>query len=843
MKEERETLGNNVIPLNYSIRIEPDFKTFKYKGSEVISIDIKKGAKSISLNAIEIKVKKASLAQNGKEYPARVKMDERRQLLTLAFKSPFQGKAQLIVEFAGSCDDSLRGLYRSKYKQGKTERYILTTQFEPADARKAFPCFDEPELKATFDLSLVIDKDMEAISNMPVKSSRKAGKRKKELAFRTTPRMSTYLLYIGIGNFERVSTNYRGIRLSAVTVPGKAKDTRMALGYCKSFLEFYESYFGIKFPLPKMDILAIPDFSAGAMENWGAITFREVELLGNEKTTSIVFKQRRAEVIAHELAHQWFGDLVTMKWWDDLWLNESFATFMAGKAVESVFPNWEYGLQDQVSNLSTAFGADQYISTHPINAKVRNPGQINEIFDEISYEKGGSVLMMLEDYVGKENFRAGLKRYLSRHSYSNATKDDLWNAIGEVSGKKGIGRFAEVAKGWIDKAGYPIITVSETKDGIELKQRRFSMLESNLNGIWPIPVNYVIDGSRQAPVLFDREKSSVKAQFQGYVKLNYGQKGFYRVSYPENMLNALGSAISEKRIDPLDAWGVERDLFALAMSSRIKLEGYLDFVERYCMDQEYPLDSGVSAHLSGLNSMLEGSKKFGKRVRQLNLEYHKALLGKLGWEEKPDERNVTTLLRAGTITELGMAGDSTVMSRANEMFADYRKTGKRIEKNIRGAIFRTIAYRGNLETYNEFIRLFKAETAPDEQRRFMIAIGSFKDESIARRALDFSMSKDVRLQDSCFLPMYVVLTDTGKRIIWEWTKKNWKGFMKRYSPGVHMLDHFVENLAGTDNRKARDEISEFFSRKENSRDDMKKALKQTLESIDILIRFKEFNNA
>ncbi|MGI0100597.1 MAG: M1 family metallopeptidase, partial [Candidatus Micrarchaeaceae archaeon] len=451
----RKTLGDNVIPMEYILEFEPDFRTFRYKGKCTIKVLIKKPTNKIALNSAELAIRDARVTSGKDIQDASIRTSAKDETLLLVLKRPAKGKAELCIEFDGTNNDGMYGFYRSRYLNNGKEGYILTSQFEPADARKAFPCFDEPEFKAVFSLSFIVDSNLEAISNMPIKNTKALGS-KKRITFYTTPRMSTYLLYLAVGKFEYNTSKYRNMMFRVITVPGRGKNTKMPMDFGKRFLKFYESYFGIDFPLPKMDLIAIPDFSAGAMENWGAITFREIELLGDEKATSTAVKQRIAEVIAHELAHQWFGDLVTMRWWDDLWLNESFATFMATKAVDSVFPEWEFGLQDSVGILSTALAADQYMSTHPINVRVSEPSEINEIFDSISYDKGGSVLAMLEDYAGKEAFRKGLHAYLGKHAYSNATKYDLWDAIEAITRKIDKNtKFSKVAKDWIDKTGYP----------------------------------------------------------------------------------------------------------------------------------------------------------------------------------------------------------------------------------------------------------------------------------------------------------------------------------------------------------------------------------------------------
>ncbi len=843
-KETRKTLGKNAVPKNYKLLLEPNLKTFKYKGSETVETIVKESCKAIRLNAAELEVADATIESGGVTQKARIKFNKEDEELALTFGKSVKGNVKIHITFTGTNNYGMYGFYRSKYSLKGKEAYMLTSQFEAADARKAFPCFDEPSFKATFELSFLVDKELNCISNMPVKSEKSSGNSKKLVTFHRTPKMSSYLLYLGVGKFERKSSRYKKIDFGVVTVPGKSKDAVMALEFGKKFLAFYESYFGVDFPLPKMDLIAVPDFAAGAMENWGAITFREIELLGDEKSTSVSRKQRIAEVIAHELAHQWFGDLVTMEWWDDLWLNESFATFMATKAVDSVFPKWEFGLQDSIDTISTALSADQYISTHPINVTVNEPKEIVEIFDRISYEKGGSLLAMLEDYAGKEIFRKGLHSYLKKHSYSNATKYDLWNAIEEVvskGGDKKQTKFAEVAKGWIDKTGYPIVEVQEEAGGFRLLQSRYLLLnDKKIDEIWQIPVHYTTKGSGDNFMLFGTRDAKLGVD-SAYLKLNHAQKGIYRVRYPDRLLNELGHSIKSGLMENVDAWGVENDLYAMARSSRIDVSRYMDFAERYCFGGDYPLSFSVSGHLNGLEILFSDNEKMSKRVRDLSIRYHKNLLDRVGLKESADERNITTLSRSMAISSLGLNGHEDVLNMARKMFNDYLATGKQVPKNIRSAVYNTVAWHGDEKTYAILVGLYKKEDAQEEKRRLLVALSNSSKPELVKRALEFSLSKEVRPQDAFVVSGVASSNEVGKKLVWDWTRKNWKKFMKMYDGGTHMLSGFVGNLGLIDDESKKKEIEAFFAQKGNMRKDMERTLKQTLELIEANIRFKEFN--
>ena len=535
-----------------------------------------------------------------------------------------------------------------------------------------------------------------------------------------------------------------------------------------------------------------------------------------------------------------------MEWWDDLWLNESFATFMATKAVDSVFPKWEFGLQNSIDVISTALSADQYISTHPINVMVNDPKEIDEIFDRISYEKGGSLLAMLEDYVGKEVFRKGLHNYLKRHSYSNATKYNLWNSIGEVANKnkgKKLAKFAEVAKGWIDKTGYPIIEIKEDAKGFSLLQSRYLLLNNKrFDDVWQIPVHYITKSSGDNFMLLDTRSAKLDID-SDYLKLNHAQKGIYRVRYPDRMLNELGLSIRSGMMDSVDGWGVENDLYALARSSRIKALEYIDFVEKYCLEGDYPLSFSVSGHLNGLGILFCDNEALSEKIKELGIRYHKMLLDKIGWVESANERNITTLSRSMAISSLGINGNEDVVNRSRTMFNDYISSGKQIPKNIRSAVYNIVAWNGDESTYDTLVKLYKKVEIQEEKRRLLIALSNSSKAELVKKALDFSLSKDVRPQDIFVVSSVASSNKVGKKLIWEWTRKNWKEFMRRYSSGTHILHTFVDNLGLIDDEYTKGEIQSFFEQKGNMRKDAERALKQVLELIEANIRLRKLNEA
>lgn len=839
MEAKHETLGNNAIPTNYKIRFTVDLKTFKFLGEEEIAISVAKKTDMIKLNASNLKVLSAQIVSRGKEVASKsIKLDQKKEELAIKFADKFLGKILLTLKFEGKNNDRMSGFYRSKYG---TNKYILSSQFEAADARSAFPCFDEPEFKATFDISFVIPKNLQALSNSEPKSEKVIGS-KKEVTFNTTAKMSTYLLYLGVGNYDFVQGRLGKLKVRVVTVPGKKDQAHLALDYAKKFIDYYQRYFGIYYPLPKVDLIAVPDFAAGAMENWGAITFREVALLAKEDDTPIAIKQQIAETVAHELAHQWFGDLVTMKWWNDLWLNESFATFMSYKAMDSVFPEWKMMKQYLNDTVAVALGADQYKSTHPISVSVNTPAQINEIFDEISYEKGGSVLYMLEDYVGKDVFRKGLNLYLKKHAYANATKQDLWNAIDLAAASCGKRiSTVKVATAWINKAGYPVVVARKEDGNLSLEQRRFLLGgDDEDGGKWPIPIHYMLSNFEQGSMLLDKKRSKIKIGASNWVKVNYAQSGLYRTVYDQSLLKGLGNAIKSRSIVQENSWGVENDLFAVTRAGRVPISEYLSFVGSYCKDADYPMSSSISGHIAWLDK-ISRDEVWLPGIQILDMEFHRGIISKIGWERKAGEDSITTMQRSMAIARLGFGADKEALSRISEMFKRICAEDKSIDPNLRGCIYAVSARHGDAKTYDKIISMYKKARMPDEQRRLLGALGNFNSSQLIKKALEFSLSKDVRLQDVFVIPAATSANPIGTDIVWGWTKSNWKLLRSKFNVGTHMLARFVENTGTMKTKEDKEDLLRFFKKKENMREDLKKALAQTSERIDANLQMLDAN--
>ncbi|MBI5222989.1 M1 family metallopeptidase [Candidatus Micrarchaeota archaeon] len=838
-KNDHYTIAADAIPSHYELYFEPNLKTFEFRGIAIITFQIKKETNSILLNAKDLKIHSAKIISSGSEQECSFKLIDNNEVI-FSFLNPVNGEIKLTIEYGGVHNDKLYGFYRSRYSKDGKEGYILSTQFEAPNARAAFPCLDEPSFKAIFDVTIATDVDLEAISNMPIKETRIDGG-KKVYVFESSPKMSTYLLYLGVGKFERVSGDAGNVKMNVYSVPGKSQYQQMPLEYGKKLFLDLQTYFQIDYPLPKMDLIAVPDFAAGAMENWGAITFRETALLGNESETSVGGKQRIAEVIAHEIAHMWFGDLVTMVWWDDMWLNESFATYMEYKSVDRVFPQWKAMQKYYLDSVGSAFVADGLKNTHPISVQVNTAGEISELFDAIGYNKGGSVLLMLEDFVGPQIFRNGLINYLKTHAYSNATKKDLWHAIELES--RSVGKdypVVEIMEDWITREGYPIVSVKKITNGVfEIEQERFTISGNVKGGIWKIPITYLCEKGERKLIL--REKKTRITNAGSWIKLNYKQAGFYRVRYEIENLTILGEFIRNKKLESLDAWGIENDLFALLRSGEIHLPIYLDFVKNYCVDLQYPANVNLSGHLSWLTSILF-NQPLSSIVKAVNVGYHVKLLDSLGFDVKPNESSIDTKLRSMALSELGLCGYGRVVDWSKKHFQELLTGKSSINPNLKRPIYFTTAFNSpDLEKFDQFLKVYGGSGSPEDKIIALVALGNLGDSNLLESALNLALSKEVRLQDSVILLGSVASNPSGRLLYMNWALTNWKRFMELYDPSSHMLKNCVSGFGMLADEVSYVQLKTFFSDKSNLRDDIKLEVLQTFERIEANIKLIKKN--
>ena len=817
----------DVIPINYQLTFEPDLKKFTFIGSETISIDCKKTTKVIVMHCAELKIHSCHVKCNDEIIQSAPKIAEKNEQLQIFLGKKIKGKATINLEFEGILNDRLLGFYRSQYKQNGKTKYLATSQFEAADARRAFPCWDEPEAKATFEISIIVNNKFSAISNMPAKSKKKIGS-KTIYNFAKTPIVSTYLIYLGVGEFEYLTSKIGKTQIRVIATKGNKSKGKFSLELGKKLLTSYEKYFGIKYPLPKLDLIAVPDFAAGAMENWGAITFRETILLYDPKTSSTRTKQFIAEVISHEIAHQWFGNLVTMKWWNDLWLNESFATFMATKFVDKFYPEWDLWDQFVEDAMNVAMSLDSLKTTHPIDVKVNSPAEIREIFDAISYDKGGCVLRMLEHYVGEPNFQKGLKKYLSDFKYKNAAGQDLWNAIGNASGMP----VSSMVHTWLKQPGFPLIEVHQDGNILKLKQKRY-LLESDKKfskGLWSVPISLGLDDAISKK-LFTKKSMTVKLPKNtvGFVA-NYGRKGFYRVKYDEGILLDLKMLVDEKRIPAIDRWAIQNDLFSLCVSGDEQIRNYLDFSDAYFNEDSYLATVNVAHNLASLY-FRAFDEKFVEEIRIYAVNYFKKILFNLGWDPKKSDKHTDALLRSFVISALGKMGDDEITDEALRRYKKFLKFPGSIPPDLVEPVCSIAAWNGNSKTHAELIKLYKNAKTMEEKLRFLGALCGFKDKKLLLKSLDFSQTSNVRSQNMQLPIMRVAANPYGDKVLWPWLKKNWKKLNKKVGHGNPLFNRIVASISSVADDSMEKEIKIFF--KKNPTPGTERTQAQTLERIRI----------
>ena len=728
-----------------------DFKQLSFNGT--VSVELETTG-DINLDAVGLHIK--TVKQANRNLPFKHRNDSL-EIQTGKFNGPVD------IEFDGKVSDNFTGLYKASFGDG----YILTTHLESVQARKLFPCLDHPAYKAVFRLVVRTDPDLRVISNMPIESEDLRAN-KKTSAFLPTPKMSTYLLYLGVGKFvEERNKHGKTLLYAAHARPKGVIKTEFSFEAAQKVLDFYEPYFGIPYQLPKLHQVAVPEFAYGAMENWGAITYREI-LIHVDKETSVKTRKAVAGVIAHEIAHMWFGDLVTMKWWDDIWLNESFATFMGHKAVDNGYPQWTIWQDFAKSQTSGAMGRDGLRATHPIEAHVEDPEEIEEMFDEISYGKGASILRMIEAYIGPDKFQKGVSKYLDKFRYSNASGHDLWNHLEEASGTN-VNRIMEA---WISNAGFPIITAWLAGNKLQLRQERFLLAGGVEKQIWPVPVTVFLDGKRQK-MLLDKENGELSlGPSPKSLKLNVDQTGFYVVQYQGKQLQDL---VWKSKLSPLDKWGLINDAKALLLSGRTPVKEYLALLEKFRDEAEYLPSFEVSDQLQ-LLYMLSPSK-IRETARKFNAGQLKLL------EPKKDENSM--MLKGIVAGRLTLQDDAYAKEQATKI-----KDLMSVEPDMKRVV--VMGYARTTNDYDGLIDRFKKSRSDEERLRYLEGLASIKKPELVAKALDFVLSDQVKKQDVRSMLSFVTENPEARVVTWQWFAANIEKLDKMYD-GTAQLSSNMRN--------------------------------------------------
>jgi aminopeptidase N/puromycin-sensitive aminopeptidase len=825
-----QRLPQTVIPDHYTLALAPDLKAATFTGVESIDVTLKQPATSITLNAIEIAFQSVTITAGGKQQTATVALDNAKEQAT--FTVPGQipaGKATLEIHYTGILNNELRGFYLSK----TAKRNYGVTQFEATDARRAFPSFDEPAFKATYDVSLTIDAADTAISNSPIATDTPGpGDGKHTLKFAATPKMSTYLVAFLVGDFQCTKGEQDGVDIRVCSTPDKVALTPYGVEVAKYVLHYYNTYFGIPYPLKKLDLIGLPDFEAGAMENFGAITYRETALLLDPKTASVGAKKGVASVIAHEMAHQWFGDLVTMQWWDNIWLNEGFATWMSNKPLEAMHPEWNID-QSVISELEGTLNLDAQPTTRAIRAKADTRGEIEQMFDGISYGKASDVLLMVENYLGEETFRKGVHNYLAAHLYSNATAEDFWGAQTATSHKP----VDKIMESLVAQPGAPILTFSVPADGkVSLSQRRFFLspsIQPDPAQKWTLPVCFGLGKSRDCQLLTPTD-SSLKIPSGGLFFANAGGKGYYRSAYPANEYAALVAKV-ETGLAPTERIALIGDEWAQLRANKATVGDYLNLVSAIKDDSSADV---VGASLGGVNTIVERVASTPEERNGLAAWIRSNFApqsAKLGAPTASDSAN-TRELRAQLFGVLGYYGkDPAVIAQAHDIAEKFIADPASVDATLGQTALYIAARNGDAALYDKLQKVFETSTNPEFQEGALRLLPEFEDPALLQRALDYAVSGKVRNQDAAIQFAIALSVDANRDAAWKYMQSHWDAIQAVLTP--EMGNVLVGSTSAFCSAEARDDVKQFFSNHKVASSDQ--TLKHSIERIDGCVELRK----
>ena len=793
MTENPFRLGREVLPERYDLVLEPDLPAASFTGSVTIECSVVEPVDEIVLNAIELDIH--SVLVDG--LPATFRLDATTERLVIE-RAVSSGRAVLHLQFTGTLNDKLRGFYRSTFRDGAgVEQVIATSQMQATDCRRAFPCFDEPDFKAVFAITLVVDADLLAVSNGPEVAREVRADGKHAVRFADTMVMSSYLVALVVGPLEATEPvmvprlGGGSIPLRVVHVPGKAHLTGFGLDAGAFALGWFQQYYGIAYPTEKCDMIALPDFAAGAMENLGCITYRESLLLADTSTATQAELQTLADVITHELAHMWFGDLVTMSWWNGIWLNEAFATFMEVACCDAYRPDWKrwatFGLERSV-----AFETDALAATRSVEYPVEAPADCDGMFDVLTYQKGGALLRMLQQYLGEEGFRQGVQHYLTTHSYGNTETSDLWDAIEAVNPQTPVRRMMD---SWIWQPGFPLVGARLDGDTLVLTQERFAFDVESLGEaaatLFVVPLHLRI-GADESKVLLDADELRVAlADPSAPVVVNAGGHGFVRVAYDDVLRGRLtGEAI--RSLDVVERYNLVDDAWNALVAGRLGAPELLAFLEGFAAEREMAVWQSIAIALRGLGRMVDGAARTAFQVRVRGLV--SPALDELGWTPSPDEDDLRSKLRGLLVSLAAVLGqDRDVQARCREIW--HRPEGR--DPELVAAATGVVAATGDERDFEQFLGAFRAAVTPQDQLRNLYSLADFPSAELVRRACELAMSGEVRSQNAPFLLNRCIANRDHGEQAWAFVRRHWDDATGRFPDNtiIYMIDS-VKLLTG-----------------------------------------------
>jgi aminopeptidase N len=784
-------LPKTVVPLRYSIRLSPDFTTLALHGNEIIDIEVGAPTAQLTLNAINTTFEVVSV--DGTQ-TADVATDAAAQTATFSFAEPLAaGRHRLAIAFTAQINRFGTGLFVVDYPTKAGTKRLISSKLEPADARRIFPCWDEPAFKASFELAVIIPKNLLAVGNMPVAEEQPLADNSKIVAFAPTPKMSSYLFVLTIGELERVTADAGGVTVGVVTTAGKSGQGQFALDSAVKLLGYYNDYFGVKYPLPKLDLIAVPGGFGGAMENWGGITFFESRLLFDPATNAETAKRGIFGIIAHEMAHMWFGDLVTMAWWDNLWLNEGFASWMATKASEQFYPQWQSWLNGYGAK-QFAMALDARRTSHPVQQPIADHSEAVTAFDAITYNKGQALIRMLENYLGEQPFRDGIRKYMAAHAYSNSTTADLWQALEQSGGKPITG----IAASFTEQDGVPLVVAETACDGdaqrLTLRQDRFAVAAANDPPLpahsWQIPVAAGPVHGRALDEILLKGSADIAAGACGdAIKVNLGDVGYYRVEYGPKNRAALLNAFPQMQVD--DRLNVVTDSWALVQAGRAEPPSYLALLDALdAGDRRAVWDQAISSLLT-LNRLSRD-----RAERPVIQAYARAKLrpvfDRIGSDGHGAGDDDTALLRASLISALGDLGDAAVVAEAKRRFAAFLDDSNALPTTLRDAVTHVVGITADRTTYDRLLTLARNSTVTNERLRYYFAAAGARDAELAHATLALTLTNE--LPDTIVAGMIGAVASAGEQpqLAWDFVQANFDALLAKQGPNFR--DQFVPNF-------------------------------------------------
>ena len=765
-------MNDLVTPQCYHIVITPNLSNFTFTGRMVLNARAHKSTGNIRLDSLELDIRQCRVKPEDNKHPdgeCRFSVDPAKSNLTVHFPGPITGDFELIIDYTGKINDSMAGFYRSRIQVAGAPDHMAVTQFQESDARRAFPCFDHPAQKAVFTVEMVIDDNLTAISNADIRtiSAPEAGRRR--VIFYPTPKMSTYLVFFGVGPFEihRDETDHR---LRAVCLPGTGDQTRFGREFGCKALAYGEDYFGIAYPLTKLDLIAVPDFAFGAMENWGAIAFRENLLLNVPGVTSREALTRICEIIAHEITHQWFGNLVTPEDWKYLWLNESFATYFGYGMVDHYYPEWQIWHAFVRNQTEAALARDALHETFAIEMPGDAPVAINTSTAPIIYSKGGSILRQLEAWIGPERFKPGLRRYLKKFAYGCAASHHLWESLAEASEMP----VTELMRSWVTQPGFPLITARRNGNRLRLRQRRFTCLPDDGDQTWMVPLSvtvYASNGSHETLALLlqePRAEIDLPSGTQTY-HLNPGHTGFYHVQYADaENLSCLAGRVKKRQLPDLDRWGLQNDLFALVKAGELTMDAFLEWADNYRGERAYLPLSSLDGHLFEAYLVLQGDLR--NRVGRTAMDLMDAALDAIGFEPAMDESQTTAMLRDQLLVHGSLIGNRKVLSFLTERFHAFAKGGP-VPPDIFRSVMTAGAVAGGQNALDTMVHRLASSTVEHERTTLATALGACSQWTNLQAALDDALDN---LPDRIrFMPLVAAAGNPAATDrLWAWFEVN-----------------------------------------------------------------------